>query len=478
MILDELLEDVPDHGVSDGTVRFLDRIATRIRWRNDPEVRLRYLAGDDALIVEVLPLPPAADRIIDGRLCIEFDGNDAEALPTAFCLTGFRADGDSLAERTAKHLLGETLWTAAQELASSGVDGESALELPSAVRDSRVNVWRRLAGLGLGVEIQPERLRAVLTGPDTEAIAELSRPMTEHTQAAVVEAIASLVTELLGQQATTVAGAPVVIGLEIAGPVSPVTGLVHHFNKRGRAGEPGWGWADVPLADLVRNTTKMGTYVLNDVVAYATYERWIHPSPTESLRGVLLISQGIGAKVIRNGQVDLRRPMELGSMVLHPDGEEGDNGTRGCVEATAGTLAMLERIQRIVGYPVEDMRHAVDLAEADGADVNEEIINVFRAAGNELGRVIGNQQAADDLSSWAIYGPEPMLTKGSEAGQAFLANLQGFPHWVAYKPYQECEIRPRPIVGTEGPQGAALAALEHFGLARCEPHARGISEDG
>ena len=60
--------------------------------------------------------------------------------------------------------------------------------------------------------------------------------------------------------------------------------------------------------------------MLNDVVGYATYDRWFYPSPGERCRAVILISQGIGAKLIINGDVAMRMPMEIGNFTLHENG--------------------------------------------------------------------------------------------------------------------------------------------------------------
>ena len=77
-------------------------------------------------------------------------------------------------------------------------------------------------------------------------------------------------------------------------------------------------------------------------------------------------------------------------------------------------------------------------------------------------------QVIANPTSWAIYGPAALLTKGSHAGDAFLESLEDFERWVAYDAYRECRVERRPIAGDEGAHGAALAALERFGIA--SPH--------
>ena len=73
-------------------------------------------------------------------------------------------------------------------------------------------------------------------------------------------------------------------------------------------------------------------------------------------------------------------------------------------------------------------------------------------------------------SSWAIYGPAALLTKGSRASDAFLQSLEDFPRWVSYDGYRNCRVDRRPLAGDEGAHGAALAALERSGIASPGTH--------
>lgn len=445
---------------------FLRRNLTRIAWRADPVARLQHLPDDDALIVEFLPLPPVADRLVDDLLCIEFDGDDSEALPTSLCLTGFAARPGSTAARCAEQVLGKTLWAIAQDLVRSG-DGERTVELDDSVRDSRLRNWRRLTGLGIGVDVQPGILRATLVDPDGDAVAVRNLVLTGMDPDAVTAGIAEVVTALRAEQHVTICGSPVVLGVQIPGPVDAASGVVHYFSKRSRSGERTWGWDDEPLAERLHDVLDLPVQVINDVVGYATYERWFHPT-TDRCRAVLLIDQGIGAKLVVDGRIDQLMPMEIGNMVLREDGPESDSGQRGCLEATAGTLAIVEQISWLTGIFVTDIGHAVRVAQPDGGATDEQVLDVFREAGRDLAHAIGNVQAIANPDSWVVYGPEQMLAKGSAAGAAFLHNLLTYKRFVAHKPYQQCVVYSRPIIDDEGPRGAALAALERFGHARPE----------
>ena len=93
---------------------------------------------------------------------------------------------------------------------------------------------------------------------------------------------------------------------------------------------------------------------------------------------------------------------------------------------------------------------------------------VFRTAGRDLARGIATVQVIANPTSWAIYGPTCLVTKSSRASDAYFGSLEDFDEWVAYDAYQDSPIRRRPIEGDEGAHGAALVALERFGIT--SPH--------
>jgi predicted NBD/HSP70 family sugar kinase len=454
------------HARYERAIAFTRRLATRLAWHEHPVVRLRHLVADDALIVEILPLEPASDRVVDDHLCIEFDGVDSEALPTSLCLTGFTAQPNSPAARAARHLLGETLCRAAEEMVYTG-DAEREVLLDESVRDSRVRTWRRLTGLAIGIEILPGELRAVLVGADGEIITQERRLQPDMAPGPVVAGIAALVADMRTRYRAAIAGTPLCLGVQIGGPVDGQTGVVHALRRRDETGRTTGQWKDVPLADEVEWATGLRSHVLNDVVGYAAYDRWFYPSPEERCRAVLLISQGIGAKLIVNGDVAIRMPMEIGNFVLHENGAPCECGKHGCLEATASTHAIVERVQQVSGQVVDDIECAVALAEPQET-CSDEATEVFRTAGRDLARGIGTVQVIANPSSWAIYGPASLLAKSSRASDAFLGSLTGFERWVSFDAYQGGPIRRRPIEGDEGAHGAALVALERFGIT--SPH--------
>jgi predicted NBD/HSP70 family sugar kinase len=422
----------------------------------------------------VLPLPPDATPVrVHDLLCIQMDGDDGEAMPARICLTGVTSHPDSPAARRAQQLLGATLWRAAMSLVGGTGPATATVVLPEDVREARLVGWRRLSGVAIGVDVQPGELDVVVLGAHgDDVIGRRSTALLDMRAEAVVERIRQVVNELRVECDAEIAGAPLAVGVQVPGRVDPATGMVVHLRKRMSSGESesDWDWAEnTSLATMVATATELPTRVLNDVVGYATYERWFHQALNERCRAVLLISQGIGAKLVVGGEVVDWMPMEIGNMVIDPGGRWCDCGGRGCVEATAGTLAIIEQIQEITGSMVLDIDDAISRVDQGGSSADPAVLAVFRTAGHHLAQGIAYVQAIANPTSWALYGPRALLSKeGTAAGDAFLEALFAFPEFVSFKAYRDSDVHRRPIVGSEGAHGAALAALERLGLGRPE----------
>jgi hypothetical protein len=94
----------------------------RLSWEMHPAVYLRYDAEDDLLLARFVPSVTADQYTLDDRLFVGFDEAGPEARCTTVCIAGFTTDTSGNAHETGRHVLGETVWRAAHELAvkSSG----------------------------------------------------------------------------------------------------------------------------------------------------------------------------------------------------------------------------------------------------------------------------------------------------------------------------------------------------------------------
>lgn len=452
-------EDADRDSPHDDAVAILRRAFVYMAWRDAPVIRLRYDPANDVLTARFLPLPGVRRQYPHNRLCVAFGDDAPGALPTAVAISGFLDGSKSPADATLRTLLGPSVWRRAVELAVSG-DRKRKIRLDRTEGDSRLAAWQdyaRRPRWALGVEVVPGQVRAVLVDDRGEVRERRTHRLKITSPRSVAEAVGRIADELrraLGQD--------LVIGIEIGGPVDRETGVVYAYNK-GDDPTP-LGWVNAPLGDLVSERCGAPTMVLNDVEALATHEVWFGLGTDVERYGVLLVGEGIGGALVVRGRVDTDMPMELGNIVIHPDGRKCRCGNKGCVEASAGTWAIVEQVQQGVDHEVETMADAVALAERNDDDRSTSVEGVFHTAGQDLGVGIGSVQAIANPQAWAIYLP-PELETGAVAKERFVSGLKDFEDFVSYEPYRNCRIQPRSTTGEEGARGAALAALEEFEIS-------------
>ena len=447
------------HHAQDAATVTLRRVFARMVWRNAPIVRLRYRRADDVLVAGFLPIPAVRTQYPGDHIQVEFDGDDAEALPTALTVTGFLAAVASPANNIVRELLGEEVWRRAVELAVSD-ESEREVGLDPAQRDALLAAWRKFSHRprrALGVRIVPGRVYVVLVDDRGEILERRARELSITCPRTVVDAVGELVDEL---RSLAVDG--LVIGIEIGGPVDRKRGTVYGYNK-GTDRNP-MAWENAPLGALVEERCGAPAVVLNDAEALATYELWFGSGTSTFRFAVLLVDEGIGGALVDDGKIDTKMPMELGNLVVHANGRKCRCGNSGCVEATVSTWAIVERVQEVVHDSVADLAEVVDLAERESDPRSGKVGAILHSAGQDLATGIGSVQAIANPERWTIYVP-PELDMSSTAKEKFLSGLNQFELWVSYKPLRSSDIRLRRTTGEEGAQGAALSALEAFGIS-------------
>lgn len=451
------LDDLPDHAdgieaAPPGAVEMLRRVAVHTAWCAEPTLHLAYDHADDELVVRTVLLPARRERHVHDDLVVGFDAADGSALLTELTLHGLTGAQRAPAAERAAALLGPTAWRRARELSLDG-SGEDVVRLHPEERDILLERWAAFArpATAIGVQVLPGELHGVLVDEQGAVLAEATVPLPRPRPDAVAAGVVELVAELPGS-----AGG---IGLQIGAPVDSRTGVVLSYQKGGAYAAD---WHEAELGELVAERTNQPVHVVNDVVALAVHERWFGLRSTPQRYGVLLVAEGIGGALVRNGVPDADVPMELGNIVIHPLGRKCQCGNRGCVEATAGTWAIVERIVEDLGHKfVTDLDDAVALAERDDDPV---LRAVFREAGEDLAVGIGSVQALMDLRAWVVHLPAALCGDGV-AATSFRFGMDQFAHSVSYEPYRHCTLHIRSATARDGAHGAGLAALERFGLS-------------
>jgi glucokinase len=111
------------------------------------------------------------------------------------------------------------------------------------------------------------------------------------------------------------------------------------------------GWADVPLADIVRERFKVSTYVVNDASAAALGEHRFGAGKGVKDLVLLTLGTGIGGGIVADGELYLGAvggAGEIGHMTIDADGPKCGCGNTGCLEMLAsGTAVARDAITRI-----------------------------------------------------------------------------------------------------------------------------------
>lgn len=170
----------------------------------------------------------------------------------------------------------------------------------------------------------------------------------------VVRRIAGDLTTLLGQ-----AGAPRarVLGLGVVspGPLTRSAGMVLTPPVMAR-------WADFPLADALEDALALPVLVDNDATAAAIGEYWVGGAGRDSAFAALYMGTGVGAGILVDGVAyrgSSSNTGEVGHLCVDVDGPECWCGSRGCIEAVAGPVAVVARA-RADGLIDDGDRHVAE----------------------------------------------------------------------------------------------------------------------
>lgn len=441
------------------TVAALRASYSRRAWRLNPSIRLHYSAGEDILFAELTATLANRTEIFHSLLCVEFDGDDGNAMPAALCLEEFLKRPDSPAAGIARKLLGEKVWKRAHQLAEDKTEMSELVLLGTDDRRELVVTWQDFAilpTLAVGVRMVPGRLYAVLVDSTTGKVgATQEAALTADDKEYVASQIASVAVDLARSVYDEDALQGAVIGVELGGTVDHGSGLVEHYNKLDLSAR----WTNFDLSSAIRERSGVRSVVVNDAEALGQQEAWASEGRMPEMQAVLLLAEGIGGAVISGGRVDKRFPMEIGNLRIDPEtGRICSCGKRGCVEATAGLGAILADISQILGSKT-DLETAIEAAE-----VNCEVLEVFARAGRKLSEGIAACQVIFKPRTWLVFLPPELYSRRSAASGALLGELEEFRERIAYKSFTESvSIEQRLAGAEEGAHGAALSALDVFG---------------
>jgi len=187
----------------------------------------------------------------------------------------------------------------------------------------------------IGIDLGGTQLRAALCSPD----GTLLRCIKKKTRAkggpqVVMDRVAKAIRQVWPNEGDVQA-----ISMVAPGPLDPFEGVVIEAPNLP-------GWDNVPVRDILAQEFDRPIFVGNDANLAALAEHRFGAGRGFDNLIYLTISTGVGGGIILDGKLLLGSKGlagEIGHMILDPDGPICACGNHGCLEAYAGSTALLRR---------------------------------------------------------------------------------------------------------------------------------------
>lgn len=297
-----------------------------------------------------------------------------------------------------------------------------------------------------GVKITDDELIGVITDLRAEVLATAHRPLPSCGADEVLTELAALVRELLDRSPAYRARCHS-LGLAVSGDVDKTTGLVRY--------SPFLDWHDVRLGALAAAATGLTVTVENDVKSLAVAEQWFGEGVGASSFALVTVGTGIGCAVVVDDRLVVGArgvAGEIGHVPVGGDSPACHCGGHGCVEAIAGTAAVVAAARAATGDETLTLEAAMAAATAGDAAVGE----VLAGAGAAIGRAMAAMAN--------LIGPERIVVSGdipSLAGyELFEEHIREAFTRQAFGAAADCRLvlRARPF--EQWARGAAAVAIQ------------------
>ncbi len=263
------------------------------------------------------------------------------------------------------------------------------------------------AQAAIGAKLKPDEIDLVLTDGGANIERQLVLPLTSHSPAAVVQAIATAARHMLdqtGRQLHQLMG----VGVGLPGLIDSQRGICVH--------SPILTWQDVPIAALLSAEIGCPAFVDNDVNALTVAEQLFGGEHAAHLL-VVTVGRGIGLGLLLNGQLHRGQrggAGEFGHTVSEAGGRLCECGNRGCLEAYAAEPALVARYNELSGGAPID----IDTLIARHAAGDPRAVELFRDAAERIGVALA--------SLVNVLNPERILIsgEGTRLGPAFFHTVE------------------------------------------------------
>lgn len=303
-------------------------------------------------------------------------------------------------------------------------------------------------GVVIGVEVGETHVRVEAFDFRLTKIATADRAVGDDDRNPqwVVETVASGLAEVLAAIATD-ESAVLGIGIGISGIVDQGPNPLVHA--------PTLGWEDVPLAAMLRSRLEMPVIVDNGAKTLGQAEMWFGAGRGLRHAAVALLGTGVGAAIFTDGHLyrgSHSSAGEWGHTPIVVAGRECRCGSRGCLEAYVGGLALAERWAAARGgaaWNAGDQEAAIqDLAAS--LEGNQRAKEFIAEVCEELG--------AGLASLVNLFNPERIVLAGwvgLQLGPLILDAVTARTRAYALRqPFEQVEI----VLGEIGPDAVAFGA--------------------
>jgi glucokinase len=324
----------------------------------------------------------------------------------------------------------------------------------------------------VGIEILPRELAVVLVDHYGNVHGHRNWPLPNMEVTTVVKyarkAAKDLVATHLGMDP---GNRCIVIGLDLGGPVDTRAGTVICYENNptdptALKPEQRYRWEGEKLAHLIEQATGCRTVLENDASAFAALEQKFGVGREFPTFATILIRDGVGFSMVVDNKL-FTRHLELGHVIVFPDGRICECGLVGDIESQAGRRATRAVVREEVGLSRDpEWQDAVQLALGD-SDQSASALRAFDRAGEAIGRGIATVMALFNPDCVVIYAPHELIEPSdgnSRIADAFIGAVEKH-RQLTFPPHGQCRLVTRAPQPTDGPLGAALIALSRlFGV--------------
>ncbi|MGN9893777.1 ROK family transcriptional regulator [Micromonospora sp. L31] len=297
----------------------------------------------------------------------------------------------------------------------------------------------------VGIKVNADEIVGVATDLTTSILASDRRPLHSTKLDLVVDAIEATTTTLvdtLGGRAERICA----VAVTVSGDVDAHSGVVRESAIM--------GWTDVPLAKILTGRLDRDVLVENDVRALTIGEHWFGVGVGTASFAIVTIGRGIGSGLHVNGEVvegAYGVAGEIGHLPLTSPDRICPCGRRGCVEAVAGTPAIVAEVSRGHGRELS-IDEVLDLAHRGDSVA----VRTFEQAATVIGTAIATLVN--------LAGPELVIIGGEAVSDfdLFEAHLRAAFAEHAFGAAGRCRIVTRPHTFEDWARGAAASAVRRL----------------